>query len=414
MSRKKICNAWLAVALVALAANEAVAQTATPLKQLYDAAWARQPEAQSHRLRAEAAQAERDSAAGWMAAPPALELSALGGRGGDGDGRREYGIGIALPLWLPGERDASGALAEAGLRVNDGRLRAAQLRTAAEVRTAYWDWRRARVEMALGRERLASARELAADVARRVEAGDLARADRHQADGAQASAEAAMAAAESALAEAARQIMALTGALPAEDDEALPAFETDPARSAGEDAMAAHPLVQEARARAELARRAANLADLQRRANPELTLASTRERDASEQDWQQTVTLGLRLPFGSDARSRARRAAARAESLEADAQLQRVREQVPSAIEAARTRVNAAQAQVAATGRRARLARESRDFFDQSFRLGETDLPTRLRIGLEATDAGREFARACVELGAALSALRQAMGLLPE
>ena len=29
---------------------------------------------------------------------------------------------------------------------------------------------------------------------------------------------------------------------------------------------------------------------------------------------------------------------------------------------------------------RAQLARESRGFFDKSFRLGETDLPTRLRI----------------------------------
>ncbi|MDR2260584.1 MAG: TolC family protein [Azoarcus sp.] len=413
----------LAAAFSALTVHDAVAQDATPLKQFYDAAWARQPEAQAHALRAEAALAERASADGWLAGPPALELSALSGQGGNGDGRREYGIGVTMPLWLPGERDAAGALAEAGLRANDGRLLAAQLRTAAEVRDAYWDWRRARVELALGRERLAGARALAADVARRVAAGDLARADQHQADGAQAGAEATLAAAESALAASTRQLAALTGAPPADsdddddgdDDDGLPAFEADPAARADEEALAAqHPLVQEARARAEIASQAARLAGVQRRANPELGLSTTRERDAAGADWQQTVTIGLRFPLGSDARGRARLAAAWAETAEAEARLRLAQEQVLPAIATARARANAARTQVAAAQRRARLARASRDFFDHAFRLGETDLPTRLRVGLEASDAERELAGARVELGAAISTLRQAMGLLPE
>ena len=53
--------------------------------------------------------------------------------------------------------------------------------------------------------------ELAADVAKRIKAGDLARADQHQADGVQATAEAAVAEAESALADAAQQLRTLTG-----------------------------------------------------------------------------------------------------------------------------------------------------------------------------------------------------------
>ena len=64
--------------------------------------------------------------------------------------------------------------------------------------------------------------------------------------------------------------------------------------------------------------------------------------------------------------------------------------------------------------KRQQLARESRGFFDKSFRLGESDLPTRLRIELEAVEAERQNARARIELAAAISALRQALGLLPE
>ena len=52
-------------------------------------------------------------------------------------------------------------------------------------------------------------------------------------------------------------------------------------------------------------------------------------------------------------------------------------------------RVEAARTQLAASQRRAQLANQSRGYFDKSFRLGETDLPTRLRIEAEAVEAGR-------------------------
>ena len=88
--------------------------------------------------------------------------------------------------WLPGERSQSGALAEAELVAVGSRASAAQLRTAASVRDAWWDWQRARVEQILAIERLENARRLASDVTKRVKAGDLARSDQHQADGAAA------------------------------------------------------------------------------------------------------------------------------------------------------------------------------------------------------------------------------------
>jgi cobalt-zinc-cadmium efflux system outer membrane protein len=82
--------------------------------------------------------------------------------------------------------------------------------------------------------------------------------------------------------------------------------------------------------------------------------------------------------------------------------------------EAALAHVQAARAQLAASERRAALARETRGFFEKSFRLGETDLPTRLRIEAEATEAERQAARNRIELAAAISAWRQALGLLPQ
>ena len=67
-----------------------------------------------------------------------------------------------------------------------------------------------------------------------------------------------------------------------------------------------------------------------------------------------------------------------------------------------------------AADKRAQLARELRSFFQKSFQMGETALPTRLRIELEAGEAQRQASRTRIDRAAAVSALRQALGLLPE
>jgi cobalt-zinc-cadmium efflux system outer membrane protein len=132
---------------------------------------------------------------------------------------------------------------------------AAQLRTAAAVRDAWWNWQRARGEQSLARERLISAQKLAEDVRRRAKAGDLARSDQHQADGAAASAEVALAESGSLLAASHSTICVhLIGKLP--DEKAADGPETPPAVPADFTALdTTHPAVVELFDRAEVARR---------------------------------------------------------------------------------------------------------------------------------------------------------------
>lgn len=406
-------------ALAALSAGNLWAQSIpvgsapTTLKQAFDAAWLRQPEAQSLDLRRDAAEARRQVADSWTAEPPSLELSGKTDQLSNNQGSREYLAGVALPLWLPGERSRTGALAEAESKATASRATAAQLRTAAAVREAWWNWQRAQGELALARERLANAQRLAVDVGRRVKVGDLARSDQHQADGAAATAEMALAEANTLLAVTTQHLRALIGSLPGatgtDTPEPLPAV---PADFSALDA--AHPAVAELFDRAEVARKIADLAGVQTRANPELTLLTTRERGAFGDGYQQTITVGVRIPFGSASRNRAKVGLARAEAIETEGQLRLERERLIADLEAARVRVESSRAQLAAAEKRSRLARESRGFFDKSFRLGESDLPTRLRIELEAVEAERQSTRARIDLAAAVSALRQALGLLPE
>ncbi|MDP3612914.1 MAG: TolC family protein [Rubrivivax sp.] len=421
-------RAALALAFVAAlwgGLRDAHAQTASApteqdrptLRAAFEATWARQPEAQALAARREAARAQAQAARSWTPEPLALELATKTDRLNRNLGTREYEARVAIPLWLPGERGRTQALADAEGRAVESRTTAAQLRVAASVRDAWWAWQRAGAELDAARGQLDSVRRIAADVAKRLKAGDLARADQHQADGAVATAEAAVAQAEGAYTATQQQLRALTSlSVPAAAiASASPDAEPEPPTAAATQGDAdTHAELLALKDRSAVAEGSAALAATQSRASPELTIAATRDRGAFGESYQQTFTVGVRIPFGAGPRHDARVSSARAEVLELQAQLALERARLLAERESARARADSARVQLAAAERRAQLARESRGFFDKSFRLGETDLPTRLRIEAEAADAERQAARGRIELAAAISAWRQALGLLPQ
>lgn len=422
---------WWSCAVLVLAAGSAAAADPAPapaaatttLKQAFEAAWQRQPEALSQQLRQDAAAAQQQAATRWTAEPVALELSTKTDRLNQNLGRDETVAGISIPLWLPGERARTVAVADAQARAASSRVRAAQLRTAAQVREAYWAWQRAEVDHALAVELLSHARQLAQDVAKRVRAGDLARADQHQADGALAAADVTLAEASAAWAGAAQRLHALTGMVPesaslsksTSTGDLAPGAESLPMLPADYLAWEArHPALAEWQAGTELAERNAELAQVQTRANPELTLATSRDRGQFDEAYQHSITLGIRIPLGSSSRNQAKWASAQADAVEAQAQLRLERERRQGEVNTARVGLASALARLNASRQRTLLARESRTFFQKSFQMGETDLPTRLRMEREAAEAERQAARAAIDLAAAQSAVRQSLGLLPE
>ena len=409
-------------ALASMAAHAQAPHTPVPdpaawsLRALFDHAWQRQPEAQAQPLRQQAAEATRLAAQRWTAEPPALQLQTRTDRPGSQQGQREIEVGLAAPLWLPGERARSAALGDAQWQQVQSQQRAAQWQLAAQVRQAWWDWQRARSDLALVQDRLHSARQLAADVQRRWQAGDLARTDGLQAQAVVAQAEAAQAEAQGAL-QAARAALSAWGALPgtAPGAPAPQDWRAEPLADAAAQAVSdTHPALAQAQAQAQVARHTAELAAVQRRANPELSVAATRGRDQAGERYRQSVTLGLRIPLGDNALAQAKEAAAQADALEQETRLQRERERLAQDLHAAQARVAAAQAQSDAAARHAALVQETLGHVDKAFRLGEADWPTRLRAEQDAAQAQRQLARARIDAAAAVSALRQALGLLPE
>jgi len=380
------------------------------LKDVFETAWQRQPEAQALQSRRDAAQAQAKAASMLSPEPPSLEISQRSDRITGNSGAREAEVGIAIPIWLPGQRTASADLAQAEISLVERTLLASQLRIASSVRDAWWGWLRARVDTDLASEQLVNAQRLAADVAKRTNAGDLAKSDQHQAEGAVAAAQAHAAQAQAAAAAALAQVMALTGKMAPTDLTVNAAGEPTP--SSGQ--SVGHPLLAELENRITMAERTAQLISTQKRSNPELTLATTRGRGAFGERYGQTVLVGIRVPFGAGPRHDARIAIAQAEAIEVQSRLILEKDRIQADQRGAASRLDAARTQLDAAQRRAKLANESRGFFDKSFRLGETDLPTRLRIEAEATEAARQAARSQIDLATAISAWRQSLGLLPE
>ncbi len=373
-----------------------------------DAAWQRAVAARESEGQRRRADADRSAAGSLWAAPPALELSHRNDRWQRNAGNRETEIGIAVPLWLPGQRAARVAAADAALSQAGAAERAARLRLAGELREAAWSLSALSAEAAQGDAQAAALAQVLADVERRVRAGDLARADA-------LAAEAELLAAKALQAEVHQRVQAartrwklLTG-MTAMPDIGTPGAATDPAAAP----PTAHPELEHARQTTEQARKHLALVRQSRRDAPELTLGVRQDVPGRAEPTQNSLVVGLRLPFGTDDRNRPLEAAALSDLGIAQTTEQRLSERLEAEQAAAREAVRSAQAQADAEAARAKLLRERATLIDKSFRAGETPLPDLLRALAAAAQADSAVARQTAALGLARARLQQALGLLP-
>jgi len=389
------------------------------LKSLYEIAWERQPESKSYQFRVDAALAKQKIASSFLASPASIEIAQKTDRANSNQGASETIAGLGIPLWLWGERANSIGLADAEYKRLLSQYLLIQLKVAAEVRDAYWSYKRSSVELDLANGRFQNAKALSFDVEKRFRAGDLSRADLHQANGALANAEASLAEAQANFINAEQKVRSLLGVGMVEKSIKTGLLNqlAEPIPKVPDNLSSLDfnlPVVAALLDQLDVAKKAVSLAKAQTRSTPELQLLTTRGRDVYGVPFQQSITLGIRIPFGSDSRYQNKLATTTAEMVEAESQLALERERTLSNIESSVLLVKTARLKADSSEKRAVLANETRSFFEKSFRFGETDLPTRLRIELEASDASRQGAVAKIHYAVAISNLRQALGLLPE
>lgn len=376
------------------------------LRDALDAAWQRAVSAREADGQRRRADAERSVAGRLWAAAPTLELSYRDDRFQSDAGVRETEVGIAVPLWLPGQKAARTGTADGAVALAQAAEQAARLRLAGELREAAWQVAALQAETHQAEAQAAALKQLADDVERRVRAGDLARADSLAALAEQLAAAATVADTRLRLQAAKSRWTLLTGLT------ALPDLSTGAATGAAAD-TAEHPERHLASQATELARKRVDLMRQSRRDAPELTVGMRQDTPGRGQASQSSLVVGLRLPFGTDDRNRPLEAVALSDLDIAQTQEQRLRERLDSELVAARDAERSAQAQLDAETARARLLRERATLIDKSFRAGETPLPDLLRALAAATQADSAVARQTAALGLARARLQQALGLLP-
>jgi outer membrane protein, heavy metal efflux system len=374
------------------------------MTEAVDAAWRRAVASAEATGNARRAQADQVAAGSLWAAPPSLEMSHRDDRWQSNRGARETEVGVAMPLWLPGQRAARQDAAQADVDAASAATLAARHRLAGIVREAAWDVTLQRAEVGLAQAQLDAASKLSTDVERRVAAGDMARADGLAARGETLAATAALAQAKQKLTSALSAWSTLTGL-----SATVPLSPTEGAAAAPD----LHPALRAAGLNLELARKRLDAVRASRASPPELIARVRQDVSGRNEPTSNSVGLGIRIPFGTSARNEPLLAAALTEADVAEVSLQQLRAQVQADIDTANAAEEAARLQLDAETARATALRERATLVEKSFRAGETPLPEALRAISAAQQAEAAAKRQEAALGLARSRLQQAMGITP-
>jgi outer membrane protein, heavy metal efflux system len=396
---------WLLLPALAVACFTGFPASAQSLRDALEGAWARQPAARATGARQDEFAAKREAATALFPEPPSVNLGYRTDQPNQNAGVREFEGVLSFPVWTPGTRQSAQVLASAESEQFDAGLRAQRWRLAGEVREAYWQARLAANELGLARRKVDEAVLLAADVERRLKAGDLARSDLNQARGVEQVARAAFAETSARAYRGAQAFSVLTGL------KTLP----DVAESVADSypGLDAHPQLEAAGRATATARARLGQATTTTRDSPEIEVGMRRERSAFGEAYANSVIVGIKVPFGTDARNQPRITAANADLIEASAALLLEHQRLAADIDSAMVELEQAREIERLAAERFRLATDTQALFSKAFTLGELDLPARLRAENERFDAELATTRARIEVGRAISRLNQARGLLP-
>ena len=379
----------------------------TTLASAVEAAWNRAVASAEATGISRQASAEKKASSALWAAPPSVELSHRNDRLQSNNGARETEVALAVPLWLPGQKSAKQQAADSlsslsQLSETEGKLRVAEV-----VRELHWQIAELQANQSLSKQQTSTFAAIASDVDKRVQAGDLARADALAAKGELLSAQAAQSQAETQLETAKRQWTALTG-LAQTPDATLASVESPSPRQ-----LAEHPELLRAEQQVDLARKRVDLVAKSNRSAPELITKLRHDIPARGQGSAYSLGLAVRIPFGTDDRNAPLQAAALTELEVAQSKAQLLRAQLHARMESAKAAAQASQLQLQTEREKASLLNERAKLIRASFNAGETSLPELLRAASAAAQADYSAARQEAAFGLARARLQQAYGQLP-
>lgn len=404
----KYARRWMPLAAAVLyltVTGNALADT--PLSGFVEAALVRHQGRELSQGERDIANALNRKAAQPLAGDPTFNLKYETDAIGSDLGYREWEGGVELPLWLPGQSREHKREAERTMSVADAILNARRLEVAGKVRDRIWMLALARGELEQARSALKTTQDLADDVKRRVDAGELPRSDLLLADKDVLTRADAMAQAENRVTQAERMFTLYTGmeSVPAPGREQL---------SLSNELPENHPQLILVDAKVEQARAHRERVKGERRRGPNVWLGGKSFKERSGAGYDSAVGVEVSIPFGSVAH--AAPASAKAGNALTEAQIEREHRyhELTEALDIATLEYQRTTDAQQRAQRRQQLAEASLSISRRAFELGETDLVRLLQVQADAIDARHDQQIRQLDVGQAIARLNQSVGVIPQ
>lgn len=394
--------------LMVVHVDELVIDDSLTLKKVVDTTFERYPQNALIEAFQEEATALEQRSSSWVAGYPMLYLQYIDDAlFGHDEGITNVQSGYQIPLWMWGQKDASQRVTDQSKQAVERYIRALKHEVAGLVRDSLWTLRLVENRRELARQIYDVAEKLTAVVQRRVELGDLARADLLLAESDQLEKKTTLVQAEAEVMHARKAYQNLTRMrrAPRNVEEPLSALKQFDER---------HPSLAAANASVERAQAEVELTRLSKQGNQPTILVGT---DSTQIDRSGAMGTGtnivLQVPVGGDDWHAPQVAQSNLALNEKIVQRETLRRQLEKALHEAQHTLEVDKAALAIAERRKAIAETQIRMSRIAFEAGEIALIDYLKIQAGAQAAIRDAAERSILVQKDTATYNQVIGVTP-
>jgi outer membrane protein TolC len=377
------------------------------LKQVVDATFEKYPQNALVAAFQEEARALDQRSSSWIAGYPLIYLQWIDDTAFSDKGLGDIQTGYQIPLWMWGQKAASQAVADEARKSAEFYAKALRHEVAGLVRDALWSLRLVENRYELARQIHEVAQRLVAVVRRRVELGDLARADLLLAESDQLEKRTALVQAQAEVGRARKAYQNLTRLQRVPKD-----FEEQQSPLAGFDQ--AHPALAAANALVERAQAEVEFSRLSKQGNqPSVLIGTDSSRGSRHESFNTGTNLVVQVPIGGDAWNAPQVAQANVALNERIAQREALWRQLEKALNDILQSLEMDRAALEIAQQRKEIAETQLKMSRLAFETGEIALIDYLKIQASAQAAIRDAAERAILVQKDTAFYNQVVGVTP-
>lgn len=374
------------------------------LNDVVDAAALKSPEFQVIKSKKQNAESLRGVAKRFFADIPEISLKHQNDQLMSNQGFREWESSVDFPLWMPGQRSASLSKAKMSKLEADAYEKLVILNLTGQVREILWELALNKSALEQARKNLSIAEELARDVTKRIEAGNLPRQNNLLSQKDIMNRKMDMVSAEAEYIHAAREYEVITGLLE------MPAYFEEVKYEAGN--IDYIPMLELYDAKVDVMAAEYREANSSWGRNPTLSVGIKRERGSLIDQNIDSFGVGLSMPLGVGTKMTSKRSQAALALAEMERDRELVKRKYHLELHEAEHSLEVCELQLPLSTEHFTMAEENLRLSQKAFDLGEIDLLDLLRMQEQFFSSSYENIEKTIECKRAVARHNQTKGVL--